>query len=57
MAAHPDNVNLKHNLARLLATTADPRVRNAEVALRLAQESGDTTLAAEIAAGVRPVRR
>jgi tetratricopeptide (TPR) repeat protein len=42
-AAHPDNVNLKHNLARLLATTSDPRVRDGARALRLALEVCDQT--------------
>jgi len=34
--AHPDDINLTHNLARLLATATDPRVRDGERALRLA---------------------
>jgi Flp pilus assembly protein TadD len=37
-ADHPDNLNLKHNLARLLATASDPQVRDGERALRLASE-------------------
>src|SRR5256885_17044178 len=37
-ADHPDNVNVKHNLARLLATAADPRVRDGARALQLALE-------------------
>jgi len=40
---HPDDVNLIHNLARLLATTQDVRVRNGAVALRLAQQVRDRT--------------
>jgi protein O-mannosyl-transferase len=43
VAAHPDNVNLKHNLARLLATTPDARVRDGARALRLALEVCDRT--------------
>jgi Flp pilus assembly protein TadD len=42
-AQHPDNVNLKHNLARLLATAADPRVRDGARALRLAREVCEQT--------------
>jgi Flp pilus assembly protein TadD len=38
VATHPDDINLKHNLARLLATTPDSRTRNGELALRLALE-------------------
>jgi protein O-mannosyl-transferase len=41
--AHPDDVNLKHNLARLLATAPDPRVRDGERALRLAREVCERT--------------
>src|SRR5207248_340591 len=37
-AAQPDNINLKHNLARLLATSDDPRVRDGARALDLALE-------------------
>jgi tetratricopeptide (TPR) repeat protein len=36
LSRHPDNHELAHNLARLLATTPDPNVRNGPVALRLA---------------------
>lgn len=36
LSRHPDNHELAHNLARLLATTPDPNVRNGAVALRLA---------------------
>lgn len=38
VAAHPDSVNLKHNLARLLATAADPTVRNGSRAVELSLE-------------------
>jgi protein O-mannosyl-transferase len=38
VADHPDSVSLEHNLARLLATTADPRVRDATRALALARD-------------------
>jgi tetratricopeptide (TPR) repeat protein len=41
--AHPGNVNLKHNLARLLATTSDPLVRDGARAVRLALEVCDVT--------------
>jgi predicted Zn-dependent protease len=34
--AHPEDIHLTHNLARLLATATDPRVRDGERALRLA---------------------
>jgi len=37
-ADHPDDVNVKHNLARLLATAPDPRVRDGARALQLALE-------------------
>jgi len=37
-AAQPDNLNLKHNLARLLATSDDPNVRDGARALDLASE-------------------
>jgi len=37
-AAQPDNINLKHNLARLLATSDDPRVRDGARAVDLARE-------------------
>jgi protein O-mannosyl-transferase len=40
---HPDNINLKHNLARLLATASDPRVRDGARAVRLALEVCDQT--------------
>src|SRR5204863_5293415 len=36
VVANPDDVNLTHNLARLLATAEDPRVRDGTRALRLA---------------------
>jgi protein O-mannosyl-transferase len=36
VASHPDSVNLKHNLARLLATAADPAVRDGSRAVELA---------------------
>src|SRR5262245_16259141 len=36
MARHPDNDELAHNLARLLATSSDPAVRDGPLALRLA---------------------
>jgi Flp pilus assembly protein TadD len=42
-AEHPDNVNLKHNLARLLATTPDAQTRNGALALRLALEVCERT--------------
>ena len=42
-AEHPDNVNLMHNLARLLATASDPRVRDGERAVRLALEVCERT--------------
>jgi Flp pilus assembly protein TadD len=64
VAAHPDNVNLKHNLARVLATAPDPRVRNAARAVQLAEEVCERTgnrdpraldtLAAAYAAAGRP---
>lgn len=40
---HPDDINLKHNLARLLATTSEPRLRDGVRALRLALEVCDRT--------------
>lgn len=43
VAEHPGNVNLKHNLARLLATAPDPLVRDGALALRLASEVCDMT--------------
>jgi len=42
-AEHPDNVNVMHNLARLLATASDPRVRDGERAVRLALEVCERT--------------
>jgi tetratricopeptide (TPR) repeat protein len=43
LSRHPDNSELAHNLARLLATTPDPNVRNGAVALRLALAVRDRT--------------
>jgi len=43
MAEHSDNLNLKHNLARLLATASDPQVRDGERALKLALEVCERT--------------
>ncbi|MBI3491332.1 MAG: tetratricopeptide repeat protein [Acidobacteria bacterium] len=40
---YPDDVNLAHNLARLLATAPDPRVRDASLALQLALRVRDRT--------------
>ena len=40
---HPDDVNLKHNLARLLATSSDPAVRDAPRALALALDVCERT--------------
>jgi tetratricopeptide (TPR) repeat protein len=40
---YPDDVNLTHNLARLLATAPDPRVRDASLALQLALRVRDRT--------------
>jgi protein O-mannosyl-transferase len=40
---HPDNVNVKHNLARLLATANDPGVRDGPRALQLALDVCDRT--------------
>lgn len=40
---HPDDINAKHNLARLLATSPDPGVRDGPRALRLASEVCDRT--------------
>ena len=34
---HPDDLNLAHNLARLLATAPDPAVRDGALALRIAE--------------------
>ena len=64
LARYPDDVELAHNLARLLATTSDPDVRDGALALRLAlairdRTSGrdarvlDTLAAAYAAAGQR----
>jgi protein O-mannosyl-transferase len=39
----PDEVNVKHNLARLLATAPDPKVRDVPRALRLALEVCERT--------------
>jgi Flp pilus assembly protein TadD len=43
VARHPDDVNLAHNLARLLATADDPGVRDGAAALRLALDVRDRT--------------
>jgi Flp pilus assembly protein TadD len=43
VADHPGDVNLKHNLARLLATAPDPQIRDGARALRLALEVCDRT--------------
>jgi len=40
---YPDDVDLAHNLARLLATTPDPQVRDGPLALRLALQVRDRT--------------
>ncbi|MBI3263057.1 MAG: tetratricopeptide repeat protein [Acidobacteria bacterium] len=40
---HPEDVDLAHNLARLLATSDDPAVRDGRTALRLALEVRDRT--------------
>src|SRR5262249_5073383 len=40
---HPEDINLIHNLARLLATAPDPRVRDGAAALRLALQVRDRT--------------
>ena len=66
VAEHPENVNLAHNLARLLATAADPRLRDGDLALHLALEVRDRTqgrdpraldtLAAAYAAAGRPAQ-
>jgi protein O-mannosyl-transferase len=42
-ADHPEDVNVKHNLARLLATSRDPRVRDGATAVRLALEVSERT--------------
>ena len=43
VARHPDDLNLAHNLARLLATTSDPQVRNGALALRMALDIRERT--------------
>jgi Flp pilus assembly protein TadD len=43
VADHPDSVTLEHNLARLLATSSDPRVRDGAAALRLALDVCEKT--------------
>ena len=43
VARHPDDLNLAHNLARLLATAPDPQVRNGALALRMALDIRDRT--------------
>lgn len=43
VARHPDDLNLAHNLARLLATAPDPQVRDGALALRLALDIRDRT--------------
>lgn len=43
MAQHPENVNIAHNLARLLATSPDSRVRDGATALRLALDVRERT--------------
>jgi tetratricopeptide (TPR) repeat protein len=43
VAKYADNISLKHNLARLLATSSDAAVRDAPRALRLALEVCDRT--------------
>jgi tetratricopeptide (TPR) repeat protein len=43
LARHPDDHELAHNLARLLATTPDPAVRDGATALRLASAVRDRT--------------
>jgi len=43
LARHPENVNIAHNLARLLATSPDSRVRDGATALRLALEVRERT--------------
>ncbi len=43
LAQHPENVNIAHNLARLLATSPDSRVRDGATALRLALEVRERT--------------
>jgi Flp pilus assembly protein TadD len=43
IAQHPENVNLTHNLARLLATSPDQQVRDGTLALRLALDVRERT--------------
>jgi Flp pilus assembly protein TadD len=43
VAQHPENVNLAHNLARLLATSSDPNVRDGALALRMALDVRERT--------------
>jgi tetratricopeptide (TPR) repeat protein len=43
LASHPDDLELSHNLARLLATAPDPGVRDPAQALRLAAAIRDRT--------------
>jgi protein O-mannosyl-transferase len=43
VARHPDDLNLAHNLARLLATAPDPRARDGALALRMALDIRDRT--------------
>ena len=43
VARHPADLNLAHNLARLLATASDPRVRDGALALRMALDIRDRT--------------
>ena len=43
VAEHPDDITVTHNLARLLATAPDPRLRDGPLALQLALEVRDRT--------------
>jgi Flp pilus assembly protein TadD len=43
VARHPDDLNLAHNLARLLATAPDPQVRDGALALRMALDIRNRT--------------
>jgi Flp pilus assembly protein TadD len=43
LTEHPREVGIAHNLARLLATSTDPRVRNGPRALELALQVRDKT--------------
>jgi Flp pilus assembly protein TadD len=43
LATHPDDINLAHNLARLLATAPDPQARDAAKAVRIATRVRDRT--------------